>query len=222
MNNGTGLNTLCAADPEGKGRSFMGAKQALEDHKMSWTEVYDTQQIIDGADISPGKPLFVKVSNAHSSDATRLLKEHPDLPQGVLVVQGPPEVIENDAESADPRILKQAYDYSTPQPQLHARVYFIHAALYDKPDAECVRLFSNIKAAFKPGYSKLLIYEVVLSKKGAASLTTTLDLQIMSCLSHGVRTEEHWGKLLAEAGFKIVDVSRHPRAVESVIEADLA
>lgn len=222
MNNGTDLHTICAADPEGKGRSFANLQQALELNKMGWTEVYDTQKIISGAEISPGKPLFVKISNAQSLDASRLLKEHPDLPEGVLIVQGTPEVIENDAERNDPRIVKQAYDYLAPQPQLRARAYFIHAVLYDKPDMDCVQIFSNIKAAFKPGYSKLLVYEVVLPKKGAASLTTTLDLQVMSCMSNIIRTEEHWGRLLGEAGFKIVGISRHPRAVESIIEADLA
>ncbi|USP72771.1 hypothetical protein yc1106_00045 [Curvularia clavata] len=222
MNGGTDLHTLCTADPEGKGRSYMGIMQALENHKMPWTDIYDTQEIIDGADMAPGKPLLVKISNAHSRDATRLLEENPDLPEGVLIVQGPPEVIDNDAESTDPRIVKQAYDYLAPQPQLHARAYLIHAVLYEKQDAECVRLLSNIKAAFKPGYSKLLIYEIVLPEKGAASLTTTVDLQVMSCRSKRVRTEEQWGKLLAEAGFKIVHLRSHPRAVESIIEADLA
>jgi hypothetical protein len=67
-----------------------------------------------------------------------------------------------------------------------------------------------------------LIYEIVLPNKGATTIQTTIDILLMEVTSGMERTEEHWGRLLGEAGFKIVGVSRHPRAVESVIEADLA
>lgn len=83
-------------------------------------------------------------------------------------------------------------------------------------------MFENVKAAMRKGYSKLLIYEVVLPAKGATSLMTTLDLQLMNCVSGLERTEEHWTKLLNQVGFKINSISRHPRAVESVIEAEIA
>lgn len=74
----------------------------------------------------------------------------------------------------------------------------------------------------KQDYSKLLIYEVVLPAEGATSLMTTLDLQLMNCVSGLERTEQHWTDLLKEAGFSINSISRHPRAVESVIEAELS
>ncbi|EUC34941.1 hypothetical protein COCCADRAFT_92167 [Bipolaris zeicola 26-R-13] len=221
MTNGTDFFALCAADPEGKGSSFMGLMTALRNHKMAWTGVYDTRKIICGADISPGKPLFVDIGGAHGLDTSRLLERHGDLPANVLIVQDTPEVVAMPIEHLDPRIVKQAYDFFTPQPQLHARAYFFHSVPHDWPDADCVRMFSQVKTAFKPGYSKLLIYEVVLPKKGATSLMTTLDLQLMNCTSGMERTEEHWERLLGEAGFRIVGISRHPRAVESVIEADL-
>ncbi|EUC47018.1 hypothetical protein COCMIDRAFT_25071 [Bipolaris oryzae ATCC 44560] len=221
MTNGTDFFALCAADPEGKGSSFMGLMTALQNHKMSWTDVYDTRKIIHGADISSGKPLFVDIGGAHGLDTSHLLERHGDLPADVLIVQDTPEVVAMPIEHLDPRIVKQAYDFFTPQPQLHARAYFFHAVPHDWPDADCVRMFSQAKAAFKPGYSKLLIYEVMLPKKGATSLMTTLDLQLMNCTSGMERTEEHWERLLCEAGFRIVEISRHPRAVESVTEADL-
>lgn len=57
--------------------------------------------------------------------------------------------------------------------------------------------------------------------QGATSLMTTLDLQLMNFTSGLERTEEHWRALLGGIGLRIVDISRHPRAVESVIEAEL-
>ncbi|KAF2016211.1 S-adenosyl-L-methionine-dependent methyltransferase [Aaosphaeria arxii CBS 175.79] len=222
MTGGTDFFATCASDPVGKGSSFIGLMTALRNHKMPWTEVYDTTELVAGADLKAGNPLFVDIGGAHGLDTARLLEKHPDLPSDVLILQDTPEVVAMNVENLDPRIKKQAYDFFTPQPQLHSRAYFFHAVPHDWPDADCVRMFSNVKTAFKPGYSKLLIYEVVLPKKGATSLMTTLDLQLMNCTSGLERTEEHWGRLLEEAGFKIVGISKHPRAVESVIEADLA
>jgi hypothetical protein len=87
--------------------------------------------------------------------------------------------------------VKQAYDFLTPQPQIHARAYFFHAVPHDWPDADCIRMFSQVAFVFRRGYSKLLIYEVVLPEKGATSLMTTLDLQLTNCTSGMERTEGH-------------------------------
>jgi hypothetical protein len=222
MTNGTDFFATCAADPVGKGSSFIGLMAAIRNHKMSWTDVYDTSQIVNGANLSSGAALFVNIGGAHGLDTERLLANHPELPKGVLIPQDTPEVVSMTIENLSPKIMKQAYDLFTPQPQLHARCYFFHAVPHDWPDADCVRMFQQVKTALKPGYSKLLIYEVVLPKKGAMNMMTTLDLLLMNCTSGMERTEEHWGKLLGEAGFRIVRIVGHQRAVESVIEADLA
>jgi hypothetical protein len=166
--------------------------------------------------------LFVDIGGAHGLDTARLLERHPELPPNVLVVQDTPEVVAMDFEKLDPRITKMAYDFFTKQPLEGSRAYFFHAVPHDWPDQDCIRMFKIVKAAMTPGYSKLLIYEVVLPAEGANSLMTTLDLQLMSCVSGLERTEDHWSNLLSQAGFKIKSVSRHPRAVESVIEAELA
>lgn len=200
----------------------MGLITTLQDHQVAWTDVYDTQKILQGAEISAGKPLFVEIGGAHGLATSHLLEKHADLPEGVLMVQSTPGATAMDTDKLDSRIVKQAYDLLTPQPQLHARAYFFHAVPHDWTDADCVRMLSQVKAALKPGYSKLLLYEVVLPKKGATSVMTTLDLQLMNCTSGRERTEEHWERLLGEAGFKIVGISRHPWAVKSVVEAHLA
>jgi hypothetical protein len=121
-----------------------------------------------------------------------LLAKHLNLPSDVLVLQDLPEVIKTHyKEELDGRIKRMAHDFFTPQPVTGVRAYFFHAVPHDWPDADCVRIFENIKAAMKKGYSKLLIYEVVLPAQGATSLMTTLDLQLMNCVSGLERTEEH-------------------------------
>jgi hypothetical protein len=209
---------LCAQDPL-KAGSFMGLMTALRNHKMDWTELYDTARLVKNTDIS--RPLFVDIGGLHGLDTSRLLARHQHLPKGVLFVQDLPEVVATEVEKLDPRIQKMAYDFFTPQPLKGARAYFFHAVPHDWPDADCVKIFQNVAAAMEKGYSKLLIYEIVLPAKGSTSLMTTLDLQLMNICSGLERTEEHWKALLEKVGLRIVGISRHIRAVESVIEAEL-
>jgi hypothetical protein len=221
LTGGTSFFETCAADPEGKGGSFIGLMTALRNHKMDWTDVYDTNKIVEGADLSGNTPLFVDIGGAHGLDTERLLSRHPNLPKDVLVLQDTPEVVGMEIEGLDPRIKRMGYDFFTPQPVVGSRAYFFHAVPHDWPNADCVRMFEQVKKAFKKGYSKLLIYEVVLPKAGATNMQTALDLELMNCTSGLERTEDDWTGLLKQVGFKIVDISRHPRAVESVIEAEL-
>lgn len=205
---------------------FHGVMTATRDYKMDWTEVYDTHKLVVGADMSASAgPFFVDIGGMHGLDTSRLLSKHTDLPKHAkLVVQDMPEVVSAySANELDPqgRISRMAYDFFTPQPLVGARAYYFHCVPHDWPDAECIKIFENVKAVMKRGYSKLLIYEMVIPAKGASSLMTTLDLQMMSVVSGLERTEEQWEKLLDGAGFRIVSISRHPRAAESVIEAEL-
>lgn len=197
---------------------------ALATHKMNWTDVYDTNILVQDADLSDSGPaLFVDIGGAHGLDSARFLAKQPELPNTAkIVVQDLPEVVSTHAkENLSPRIQRMAYDFFQPQPLLGARTYFLHAVPHDWPDGDCRRIFQNIKTAMRRGYSKLLIYEIVMPSQGATSLMTTLDLQLMNCTSGFERTEENWSNLLGEVGLKIVGISRHPRAVESVIEAEL-
>lgn len=206
------------------GSNFTGMMTALGNHKMDWTEVYSTTGLVEGADLSGTAALFVDIGGGRGLDAARLLSKHPDLPEDAgLVVQDLPEVTNTHGaeEKLDPRITRMAYDFFTPQPLDGARTYFFHAVPHDWPDEECVRIFENVKGAMRRGYSKLLIYEIVLPARGATSLMTTLDLQLMNVLSGLERTEDHWTRLLEGCGLRVVGISRHPRAVESVIEAEL-
>ena len=197
---------------------------ALASHKMDWTEVYDTNVLVRGADLSDsGSALFVDIGGAHGLDSARLLAKHPELPTSAkIVIQDLPEVVSTHAkETLSPGIERMAYDFFQPQPLRSARAYFLHAVPHDWPDGDCKRIFHNVKAAMRKGYSKLLIYEIVMPSKGATSLMTTLDLQLMSCTSGFERTEEDWKSLLGEAGLRIINIYGHPRAVESVIEAEV-
>ncbi|KAI0162110.1 O-methyltransferase [Xylariaceae sp. FL1272] len=212
----------CKGNPQA-GSSFIGMMTAIRDYKMDWTKVYDTQRITKGADFS--RPVFVDIGGAHGLDGQRLIDHDPVLKNpdsgssAKLILQDLPDVITTHShEKLDPRIERMPYDFFTPQPVQGARAYFFHAVPHDWPDAECLKIFGEVRKAMKPGYSKLLIYEMVIASRDAMPIQTTLDVQLMVCLSGMERTQEHWTRLLKEAGLKVNDISRHPRACESVIE----
>lgn len=103
---------------------------AIATHKMNWTDVYDTNLVVQDADLSDSGPaLFVDIGGAHGLDSARFLAKHPELPTSAkIVVQDLPEVVSTHAkETLSPRIQRMAYDFFQPQPLLGARAYFLHA-----------------------------------------------------------------------------------------------
>lgn len=72
----------------------------------------------------------------------------------------------------------------------------------------------------KPGYSKLIINDIVLPDKGAPRFATSSDMSMMSLLASIERSAGHWKQLLEQAGLKKVKI--WPGGTESVIEAELA
>lgn len=106
--------------------------------------------------------------------------------------------------------------------QIGSRAYFVHAVLHNWNDTDCRRILQNLVPAMKKGYSKLLLYEIVLPATGAKPLQASVDLAILSVLSAGQRTEAAWRTMLEGVGLKVVKIWTHDTAIESVIEAELA
>lgn len=72
-----------------------------------------------------------------------------------------------------------------------------------------------------PGYSKLLIKELLVPDRNAPWALTALDVNVMQSLAGQERTESHFRELLASAGFKIDGIWTHPNAIDVVIESSL-
>ena len=71
----------------------------------------------------------------------------------------------------------------------------------------------------KPGYSKLVINDIVIPETGATRFQTQSDMTMLAFLGAMERTEAQWRKLIEEAGLKVNGVWVGP--AESVIEAEL-
>ncbi|KAG0153524.1 hypothetical protein PDIDSM_2177 [Penicillium digitatum] len=200
--------------------AFYGHMEALTARKTPWTQVYDTTKLLEGAKLESGSPFVVDIGGNTGIDFKYVLKKHPDLPAGSLVLQDLPKVIAK--LHVDDKISTMVHDFFLPQPVKGSRAYFIHAVLHDWPDDKAKKLLVNTKDAMVKGYSKLLIYDVVLPPTGASSNQATMDVEMMSILSASERTQGTWIKLLTDAGLKIVNFWPDPQQYEMVIEAEIA
>ncbi|KAB8260899.1 S-adenosyl-L-methionine-dependent methyltransferase [Aspergillus pseudonomiae] len=226
------LNNYTDIDPDGLtffGRlqkspayfeAFTGHMEAWTAWKTPWTKVYDTTTLLEGAKLDDGSPFVVDLGGNTGTDISHVLAKHPDIPAGSLVLQDLPEVIAN--VRLDEKITAMAHDFFLPQPVTGSRAYFLHAVLHDWPDEKAKQLLVNTRNAMVKGYSKLLIYDIVLPPIGASLSQTTMDVEMMSLLSASERTQGAWEKLLTDAGFKIINFWPDPQEYEMIVEAEVA
>lgn len=107
-------------------------------------------------------------------------------------------------------------------PPKGARTYYMHRVLHDWPDGESHKILTNVRAAMTPGYSKLLLYDMVIPDRGAQGNSTGLDLIMMSLFAACERTEKGWKELLEGAGFRVESIWPVDKGSESLIECVVA
>ncbi|EGO55973.1 hypothetical protein NEUTE1DRAFT_68062 [Neurospora tetrasperma FGSC 2508] len=166
--------------------------------------------------------LLVDIGGSIGHDLQKFRDAFPEA-KGRLVLQDLEPVVAQVKETElDASIERMAYDFLTEQPVKGARAYYMHSVLHDWPDHQCVPILENVKAAMKPGYSRLLINENVIPDVGASWESTSLDI-MMSCLvSSKERTKDEWVQLLKrDAGLKITGFYPVGNGVESIIECEL-
>ncbi|KAH8127096.1 hypothetical protein FP744_10007823 [Trichoderma asperellum] len=188
-------------------------------HRRPWPQFYDTQTLVEGSDLSNGSALVVDIGGHHGADLFHVLQKHPDVPAGSLVLEDLPKVIASANITTD-RIKAIGHNFFEPQPVKGSRVYYFHAVLHDWPDKTVVDILKQVAAAMKPGYSKVLINDIVLPTVGASSYQTALDCFMLQ-ISGKERTEAVWNKVISEAGMRIVNILPDGRGYESLVEAEL-
>ncbi|KAL3959864.1 hypothetical protein ACCO45_004981 [Purpureocillium lilacinum] len=180
----------------------------------SWTDVYP---------IRASSPLLVDVGGNLGHQLVDLHSRFPDL-RGELVLQDQAPVIAAATASGElpARVTAVAHDFFTAQPAAcrGARAYYMRFIMHDWPDAQCGAILSHLRDAMAPGYSRVLINDVVLRDEGASWRDTSLDWVMMAMLVSRERTESQWRELLAGVGLRMSGVWYTEG--ESVIEAVLA
>ncbi|KAJ5135064.1 uncharacterized protein N7515_004342 [Penicillium bovifimosum] len=200
--------------------AFTGHMEAGTAWKTPWTKVFDTTKLLEGVKLDDGSAFVVDIGGNTGMDISHVLAKHPDIPAGSLILQDLPEVIAN--AQVDEKITTMAHDFFLPQPVKGSRAYFMHAVLHDWPDDKAKQLLTNTKNAMVKGYSKLIIYDIVLPLTGASISQATMDVEMMSLLSASERTQGAWTDLMTNAGLRIVNFWPDPQQYEMVIEAEIA
>ena len=72
-----------------------------------------------------------------------------------------------------------------------------------------------------PGYSKVLLNELVLPDQGCGIIAAQVDITMMACVASEERTERQWDELAGSAGLKIEKIWTDRPEAESIIELAL-
>ncbi|KAK5749284.1 hypothetical protein LTS12_020664 [Elasticomyces elasticus] len=113
------------------------------------------------------------------------------------------------------------YDFFTPQPAAyqHARAYYMRAILHDWPDADCATILAHVRDAMEPGYSTIMINEIVLPDTGCSWQHAAHDVTMMAAMSGKERTLAEWRGLIdGVEGLKIEKTWTLEEQGESLIE----
>ncbi|GKU09105.1 unnamed protein product [Fusarium langsethiae] len=159
--------------------------------RLPWTSFYPVEErLVVGADPSPVAPFLVDIGGNIGHDLERFQKKYPKTP-GLLFLQDLEPVISG-IKGLNPKIIASIHDFHTPQPITGARAYFMHSCLHNWPDEVCRNILMRITEAMQPGYSKLLINEIVIPPTNGHWEQTSSDITMMALLSSKERTERAW------------------------------
>lgn len=191
--------------------------------KASWVDpgFYPVQErLAKTFDPSQSEVLLVDIGGGVGHDLKELKAKHPSLP-GKLILQDQPDVIST-VSGSEGVFEPKSHDFFTSQPIKHARTYYLHSVLHDWGDDDCIKILEQLKPALKPGYSTLLINELVVPQQNATWPITSMDQLVFVLGAMKERTHADWEALLTTAGYRITKIYSYEMGTESLIEAELA
>ena len=201
---------------------FMQAYRAGNAMWFEQTFYSVASRLVAGFDASHSDVFLVDVGGGKGHDLAAFATAFPN-PPGLLILQDQPAVIAEVPTSIMHNFLAQPHDFFTPEPVKFARAYYLHSILHDWGDADCLRILANLRPALKPGYSRVLFNEIVLSEEKPTIQATSMDMMMLAhCDPAYERTEKAWRDLLGQAGYVVTGIFGNAGAAESVIEAEIA
>jgi hypothetical protein len=181
--------------------------------RIPWTSIYDTAQIIKGYEKGP---LLVDIGGSRGDDLQCFKLAHPGY-EAQLFLEDMPTVL--GTATCDSGIRRIPHDFFRPQPIRGARAYYLHSILHDwNREEDVLRILRHVKDAMIPGYSKLLVNDIMMPGRGATRLQTSVDMQMWVMASARERTEDEFGQIFVKAGLEIVKIWRNPMSVTSIFE----
>ena len=207
--------------------------------KSSWSDIYPVERELAFESIAEDDVLLVDVGGNRGHDLLNLRTKYSDL-RGKMIVQDLPDVVAQASFDVNDNIRAMPHNFFETQPirskcssqPLYllnvadslipdARSYHFRAIFHDWPDSSCQQILGHTAAAMKPGYSKLLISEFVLTDTETALFPASLDVQMMGLHAGMERSEKQWRRLLDSVDLEVVKIWQQIPGGESVIEARL-
>ncbi|KAL8996395.1 MAG: hypothetical protein Q9169_004086 [Polycauliona sp. 2 TL-2023] len=211
---------VLAREPE-RVRTFGAFMASMEVGRPHFLDFFPAEEkVIAGykSKVNKDGVIFVDIGGAQGSEALKFHRRFPSHP-GRVVLQERAEVLAHAPKIEGLEV--QTHDFFTRQPIRGARVYYFRRIHHDWDDTLSLKILRRTAEAMAPGYSKMIINDMIMPRRGASSVVTNQDFHMMAVCSSIERTEQMWRDLLYEAGLKIVKIWFAEGAVESVIEAML-
>ncbi|KAL3480412.1 S-adenosyl-L-methionine-dependent methyltransferase [Aspergillus californicus] len=171
-----------------------------------WIEGFDLfeKEALD-MDRGPEKVIFVDVGGGHGHQCVEVKKKYPDI-KGQLVLEDLPEVVAAASELSGVRVVPQ--DFFQEQSIKGARFYYLRRILHDWPDALCLTILKNLRAAMASD-SQLLIDELILPDNNVPWQSAMVDMSMMTMLGGKERTKGQWAKLAEQSGLRIAQIHKY-------------
>ncbi|KAI0972145.1 putative hydroxyindole O-methyltransferase [Xylaria arbuscula] len=198
--------------------AFNNYMSAYRAGKPSWVDPHFypvADRLIDGFNPDISEVFLVDVGGGKGHDLQELKAKHPDIP-GKLILQDRETVISTVVSVS---FEAMAHDFFTVQPVQNARAYYLHSILHNWSDDHCVRILHQLKSAMKPGYSRLLLNEIVVPRQRPTWPITSMDQLMLVLAAVQERSEAHLATLLNRAGFTVVKIYSYELGQESLVEA---
>lgn len=180
--------------------------------RIPWTLIYTTEEIMEGYEQGP---LLVDIGGGQGDDIQCFTLAHPGN-EAQLFLEDMPTVV--DQARCDDKIRRISHNFFEPQPIRGARTYYLHSILHDWNDDDALAILRHVRDAMIPGYSKLLVNDIMMPRHSATRLQTSVDMQMWVMASARERTEDEFGRIFMKAGLEIVKIWRSPLSVTSIVE----
>ncbi|KAL4900266.1 hypothetical protein BDW74DRAFT_188633 [Aspergillus multicolor] len=194
--------------------SFMEADRGSRPSWVEWCSL--PAQLVKSFDGNSEDVFMVDVAGGRGHDLRTFRNKFPDV-KGKFILEDMAHVIEQSVEGLQTE--KIAFDLFKEQPIKGAHVYYMKFILHDWSDDQCHQILTRIREAMRPG-SKLVIEEFILPEKDCPMLSAMWDWEMMVFCNSLERSENHWTKVLSQAGFR-AKFHYPPGDGQGIIEAEL-
>ncbi|KAL9070776.1 MAG: hypothetical protein Q9157_005701 [Trypethelium eluteriae] len=184
---------------------------------INWLEWFPLQSvIISGFSEKQSPYLFVDVGGARGNQAHNVRSKFPRAP-GIVVLQDLPSVIE-DGANIHRDIEKVKQNFFEENSIKGARAYFLSHILHNWPTDESVQILKNIHDVMTPGYSRILICDLILPDQGVTLREAALDLGMLTLHSGMQRSKKQWRNLIERAELRIEKFWMPPKDGDGIVQ----